>query len=301
MTTMTFRAGLVFAAMAAAIGDPAVRGEGEGAVERRDDVEFARPGGSEPLRLDVAWPSQGAGPFPIVMVIHGGGWEGGHKEEGRAFAEGLVRRGYVAVSPEYRLSDKATFPAQLHDVKAAVRWAKGHAGEFKADPGRVGAMGFSAGGHLALLLGLTGPADGLEGEAAPGSADSSVKAVVNYFGPSDLAASDTPKDVRSMVRRLVGGSPAEKPAAVAQASPLTFVGPGDAPVLTFQGTKDHLVPPTQAVKLAEAMTAAGVPGRVELLVGAGHGWSGPTMERTTAETIDFFDAHLKPAGPAAPE
>ena len=126
-----------------------------------------------------------------------------------------------------------------------------------------------------------------------GSPDSRVKAVVNYFGPTDLAANDIPDICKPWVKDFLGGSPQEKPEAAAKASPLTFVSKDDAPVLTFQGTKDPLVPYNQAIKLADAMTAAGVPGRVELLVGAQHGWAGAELERTLDETFRFLDRQLK--------
>ena len=145
------------------------------------------------------------------------------------------------------------------------------------------------------MLGLTGPADGLEGEVAEGSPDSKIQAVVNYFGPTDLAASDIPAVSKPLVRDFIGGTPEEKPKEIAQASPLTYVSKGDAPILTFQGTKDPLVPHTQAAKLADAMTAANVAGRVELLVGASHGWGGDELAHTRAETFTFFDKYLKPA------
>ena len=179
-------------------------------------------------------------------------------------------------------------------MKAAVRWLKSNAKKYKVDPERIGATGFSAGGHLALMLGLTGTADGLEGDVPAGAPDSRIKAVVNYFGPTDLAAKDIPDICKPWVKDFLGGTPQEKPEAAAKASPLTFVSKGDAPVLTFQGTKDPLVPSNQAIKLAEAMSSAGVPGRVELMVGAQHGWSGAEMERTINDTFRFFDRYLKP-------
>ena len=131
-----------------------------------------------------------------------------------------------------------------------------------------------------MMLGVTGPSDGLEGETNGGAPDSSIQAVVNYFGPTDLTAPTSPSVTRPLIKDFLGGTPADKPKEAAQASPLTFVSKGDAPILTFQGTKDPLVPHTQATKLADAMTAAGVPGRVELLIGAGHGWGGEDLKRT---------------------
>jgi acetyl esterase/lipase len=283
-----------FAALAALVPAAAAAAD-DLKITTQNDVVYTRAGGAE-LKLDLARPAEGDGPFPGVLVIHGGAWRQGDKQGMRPALAEFARRGYVAVSPQYRFCPKETFPAQVHDVKAAVRWVKVHARELKADPARVGAIGFSAGAHLALMLGLTGPADGLEGEASGDAPDTRVHAVVNYFGPTDLAASDIPEVSLPLVKDFLGGSPREKPQAAAKASPLTYVSKGDPPVLTFQGTKDPLVPHTQAFKLAEAMTAAGVPGRVEVLVGAGHGWGGDELEHTKAETFAFFDHYLKPPG-----
>jgi acetyl esterase/lipase len=266
--------------------------DGQPDVTIKTDVPYAKANGTE-LKLDLVLPKT-KGPHPAVLVIHGGAWRGGNKKDCMFIMPDFARRGYAAISPQYRFCPGETFPAQVQDVKAAVRWVRAHAGEYDIDPGRIGAMGFSAGGHLAMMLGLTSPDDGLEGEGATGAPVSRVQAVVNYFGPTDLAADDLPDVSKSLVKDFLGGSPKEKPELAGKASPLSFVSRWDAPVLTFQGTKDPLVPATQAIKLAEKMTSAGVPGRVELLVGAQHGWGGAELERTKAETFAFFDAYLKP-------
>lgn len=291
MPSLTRRT-LLATALVALASAAAARGA-EPAIATAEDLVYAKIGGTE-LKLDVAAPAEGDGPFPGVVVIHGGGWRGGNKKDVRPVLAAFARRGYVAISPQYRFCPKETFPAQVHDVKAAVRWLRSHATDYKLDPEHVGATGYSAGGHLSLMLGLTGPDDGLEGDVATGSPSSRVQAVVNYFGPTDLGAADIPDASKPLVRDFLGGTPSEKPEAVKRASPLTFVSKDDAPVLTFQGTKDPLVPLTQAVRLAEAQSAAGVPGRVELLVGAGHGWGGAEMQHTAGEAFAFFDRHLKP-------
>ncbi len=258
-----------------------------------NDLVYAKWGGVE-QKLDLAYPVGGPGPFPAVVVFYGGAWRTGNKWGNRPTLAEFARRGYVAISPQYRHCPRDLFPAQVHDAKAAVRWLRSHAAEYRVDPDHIGAMGYSAGAHLSLMLGMTGPDDGLEGDVPAGSPSSKVQAVVNYFGPTDLAADDVPAFSKGLMRDFLGGTREEKPEAYVKASPLTFLTADDAPVLTFHGTKDPLVPATQATRLADAMTRVGLPGRVELLVGAGHGWFGVEMRRTMEGTYTFFEAHLRP-------
>jgi acetyl esterase/lipase len=264
-------------------------GESSPEVETKNDIVYTTVGGQE-LKLDLARPATGDGPFPGVLVIHGGAWRAGDKASNRPLLIELAKRGYVAVSPQYRFCPKDLFPAQVHDVKAAVRWLKS---QDKVNPNRIGATGFSAGGHLSLMLGVTDPDDGLEGEVPEGAPDSRVQAVVNFFGPTDFFAEDIPDVSKPLLRDFIGGSAQEKPEAARLASPVTFTTADDPPILTFQGTKDPLVPHTQAFRLADAMTEAKAPGRVEILVGAGHGWGGDDLTRTLEEAAAFFDQHLK--------
>jgi ribose transport system ATP-binding protein len=287
--TSTF---LAFLAIAITARVQAQDNKPTGRIDRKDVVYTTVDG--QDLRLDIMAPA-GEGPFPVIVTIHGGAWLAGDKASNRPLMERLVAAGYVAVSPQYRFCPKVIFPAQVHDVKAAVRWARSHAEELRADPDHIGAVGFSAGGHLSLMLGVTDGDDGLEGEIPADAPSSRVQAVVNYFGPTDMAADDIPAVSKPLLRDFLGGEPKEKPEAAKDASPLTFVTKDDPPTLTYQGTKDPLVPHTQAVKLADAQTAAGAPGRVELLIGAGHGWGGDELDRTIAGTIAFFDQNLKNA------
>ena len=262
-------------------------------ITTANDLVYSRPGPTE-LRLDIAYPAEGSGPFPAVVVLYGGAWRTGNKWGNRPTLAQFARRGYVAIAPQYRHCPKHIFPAQVHDVKAAVRWLRTNAAEYRVDSEHIGAMGFSAGGHLSLMLGTTDPVDGLEGDIPPGSPSSKVQAVVNYFGPSDLTQPDVPDISEALVRDFLGARHVDRPDLAAKASPVTFLTKNDAPILTFHGTKDPLVPHNQSVKLAEAMSRAGVAGRTELLIGAGHGWVGPEMKRTMSNTYDFFDEHLKP-------
>ena len=261
-----------------------------------NDIVYTRAGNTE-LRLDIAYPSTSTGPRPAVVVLYGGAWRTGNKWGNRLTLAEFARRGYVAISPQYRHCPRYTFPAQVHDVKAAVRWLRSHAVEYDIDVDHIGAMGFSAGGHLSLMLGVTGPDDGLEGEITANAPSSKVQAVVNYFGPSDLLATDVPEVAVNLVKDFLGVRHTDRPDIAAKASPLTYLTRDDAPILTFHGTKDPLVPPSQATKLTEAMTRVGVHGRTEFIIGAGHGWTGQELRRTMTETYAFFDEQLKPKKP----
>ncbi len=261
-----------------------------------NDLVYKQVDGQE-LTLDIARPADGEGsaPFPAVVVIHGGAWRTGDKKDNRTLLAEFAARGYVAISPQYRFYPKDVFPAQVHDVKASVRWLKAHAKDYRIDPDRVGAIGFSAGGHLSLMLGVTGPDDGLEGTIPDDrkDVDTKIRAVVNYFGPVDLAAPDIPFLSQGLVRDFLGGTAIQKPEAAKRASPITYLDRKDPPILTFQGTKDPLVPHSQATKLSDAMTVQGIRGRTELLIGLGHGWKGGEFRRTMDEAYRFLDTHLK--------
>lgn len=264
-------------------------------VTRENDIAYATVNGAS-LALDMARPSKGDGPFPAVVILHGGAWRGGNKASNRPLLARYAARGYVAISPQYRFCPKDTFPAQVYDVKAAVRWLRAHREQYKIDADHIGATGFSAGGHLALMLGVTGPGDGLEGDVAEGAPSSRVQAVVNYFGPTDLVVSGLPPRIDGLLRDFLGGEVSEKPEVARRASPVTFVTKDDAPILTFQGTADTTVSVTNAIKLSEAQTREHVAGRVELIIGGGHGdWSREDWDRTEGEAVDFFDRWLKPA------
>jgi acetyl esterase/lipase len=288
---MTRRLRFVSILAAACISAAALRAS-DPTVTTSYGVPFTTAGGGE-LRIDIAQPAMGDGPYPAVLVIHGGAWHEGGREENHRYLLELARRGYVAASPQYRFCPRDTFPAQLLDVKAAVRFLRSNAKALKVNPERIGAMGFSAGGHLALLLGLTGPPDGFDGAETKGVPIARVDAVVDFYGPADLAARDFSDTAKSFVACLIGAPAAEKPELAARASPLTYIGSGDAPILAFCGAKDDLVPPSQAFALMEKLSAAGVAGRFEFVLGASHGYSGDAWERAWKEALEFLDAHLK--------
>jgi acetyl esterase/lipase len=261
------------------------------AVVTSYDLPFSNAGGVE-LRLDVAQPTMGTAPYPAVVVFHAGAWREGSKDENRRLLFDLARHGYVGVSPDYRLCPQSVFPAQVDDAKAAVRFLRANAASLKVDPERIGAMGFSAGGYLALMLGVTGPEDGFGGDkASPGA--SRVQAVVDFFGPADLAAKDFSPTAAEYLSCYLGGAGDAVAELARRASPVSYVGTGDPAVLVFQGSKDALVPPAQVFALMERLSAAGVKGRVEFLLGAEHGFRGAEYDRAMKETWEFLDERLK--------
>lgn len=256
------------------------------------DIQYGE-GGGEKLHLDLARPEKQDRPAPCIVVIHGGAWRAGNKSAHHPQIFDFAQRGYVSATVQYRFCPTHKFPAQIEDVKCAVRFLRANAEQYGIDKNRIGAVGFSAGAHLAMMLGMTDADDGLEGSGGSPDQSSGVQAVVQFFGPTDLNGA-FPEVSEGLINDFVGGTRETNAEGRKRASPLTYLDSGDAPTLTFQGTKDPLVPHSQAIALIEAMTTAGVPGRVEVLVGAGHGWGNPELERTVAATHAFFAQHLKP-------
>ncbi len=256
------------------------------------DIEHGQ-GGDTSLHLDIAFPERADKPLPCVVVIHGGGWRGGNFKVHVPQILEFARRGFVSATIQYRLVPKARWPAQIEDVKCGVRFLRAHAEKYHIDPERIGAVGFSAGAHLSMLLGTMDKADGLEGSGGHADQSSKVQAVVAFFGPTDLAAKDFPANVNGMIYDFLGSLPDEKPDVFQAASPVTYVDRSDAPTLIYHGTKDVLVPYNQAFLMTDKLTEAGVPGRVEMLLGANHGWGQPELNRTVEGTVAFFEQYLR--------
>jgi acetyl esterase/lipase len=273
-----------------------------GNVVVEDNITYGKAGDVE-LKLDLARP-QGEGPFPALVFIHGGGWAQGNRQGYRGPIQEAARRGYVAVTIDYRLMqfDRAKketttatpiFPAQIHDAKAAVRWVRANAQKYHVDPQRIGVTGGSAGGHLSLLVGLTDPASGLEGNSGNPQQSSRVQAVVNVYGPTEMAACYKTSSVAWIFRLFLGGTPDEVPEPYKIASPVTYVSKDDPPVLTLHGDKDPLVPIEQAKMLDAKMKAAGASHTLVVYPGQGHGFSGEYGKKAAEATWEFFDRHLK--------
>ena len=257
------------------------------------DLAFAKPDDKE-LRLDLAMPKLGSGPFPAVVFLHGEGWRAGNRQQMNHFIEGMARLGYVGVTVDYRLVPGARFPAQVEDCKAAIRWLRAHATEYRVRADRIGVVGFSAGGHLAAMLGVAGAEDGLEGTGGNAAQSSRVQAVVSFFGPTDFTTRDWPADLeREVIVPFLGAAFADQPAAYKRASPISYVGAQAPPFLFFHGTEDKLVPVDQSRRMADRLTRVGVPARMVALEGEGHGFSDAGNQRSMQQMLDFLAERLK--------
>jgi acetyl esterase/lipase len=259
------------------------------------DVEYARVDGRS-LRLDLYLPTSVSKPAPVIVFIHGGAWRAGSKATCPIVQ--LAGRGFAIVSIDYRLTDKAVFPAQIHDCKGAIRWVRAHAREYGFDPDRVGVWGNSAGGHLVALLGTSGGIRELEGNVGGNLEHSSrVQAVADFCGPTSFRLEDlkglegaSERRTPGAVVSLLGGTVQEKPELARLASPMSFVSPDDPPFFIAHGEQDPTVPVGQARILAAALKKAGVAVTLHIDPKAGHG-IGTAETRRMAE--DFFRKEFK--------
>jgi acetyl esterase/lipase len=293
---------ILIAGVALGLGQAASAAEPTTDVVVERDIVYGKVG-KDDLKLDLARPEHTTGLLPGIVYIHGGGWSGGNRSIYRNDIQEAAKRGYVAVTVEYRLTDpdkqgkaKNPFPAQIEDSKCAVRWLRANAEKYHVDPNRIGATGGSAGGHLSLLVGVTGSSKKFEGTGGNPDVSSQVQAVVNYFGPTDLARMyGYGKRVDRLLDTLVGGTPQERADQYKEASPITYVTKDVCPILTIHGTVDKLVPVDQAVSFDAAMKKAGATSELVILEGQGHGFTGPANKQAREATFAFFDKYLKPA------
>ncbi len=281
-------------------------------VSHHRDVAYAsRPSGE--LLLDLTLPGRAAdgGPVPVVIWLHGGGWFTGDRTLAPDLDERARRTGLAYASIEYRLSPEARFPAQIIDVREAVRFLRSHADRWNLDPERIGLWGSSAGAHLAALAGATGHVARWEGEdPVPGAPSAAVQAVAAAYPPVDLARIvDDASDARPGAdpaafpeSRLLGGVPREHPALAASADPTTHLreAPGLPPFQIAHGTADVAVRPDQSVRLFEALEAAGADAELFLLDGYKHGFLNPggRMEAGLSDVMDDGRLEAKVWAPA---
>lgn len=261
------------------------------AEDPRIERDIAYLGGDRAEKADLYLPPASARPegggFPAVVIIHGGGWSGGDKGAAREINIGttLARNGYVGLSINYRLAtadhSDPTWPQNLQDCKTAVRWLRANAARLQLDPDRIGAIGGSAGGHLAAMLALTGPE--LD---PPGEGDTRIRCAVDLYGPVLWFEQ---RDL-SMFRK----TRAEAPQLYREASPLSHIDRDDPPLLILHGTADKTVAVADSEALAAALAAAGVEHHLEIVPEAPHSFHlEPKQADLRPLVIGFFDRHLK--------
>jgi len=263
---------------------------------------------SSAQKLDLYIPTSGDGPFPVVVMVHGGGFMFGDKADGAGLTgvDQLLAAGYAVASINYRLSGEAIYPAQIYDAKAAVRFLRMNAETYHLNPDQFGAWGASAGGNLVSLLGTTCGVAELEG-AELGNADQSscVQAVVDWFGPIDFlkmqeqlteaGCSAKTDNASSPESKLVGAAIQTVPEKVALTNPMNYITADDAPFFIENGTADCNIPPAQNKNLADALRAVIGADKVVYvsLEGAGHGGSQFETDENLKQVIGFLDAYLK--------
>lgn len=241
---------------------PFIRGQGQPPAGK--DILFSEPGTNK-LFLDISIPrfAPPIAGYPLIVSIHGGAWERGDRHSDAGLRK-LTERGYALACIDYRLASQAKYPAQIDDVREAVRWLVKHASGYHFDTNRIFAIGASAGGHLSLLLGLSQK-----------SGDRTIKAVCAFYPPTDLVSIVPParlSETDNPVADLLGGPVSERLALAHEASPITYVRKDSVPVLIFHGDADTLVPVTQSQSLEAALKAAGANCTLIVYRGYPHGF-----------------------------
>ncbi len=263
-------------------------------VRVEKDVPYLGPGREEKGDLYLPAAPRAGSRLPAVVIIHGGGWSGGKKDAAREINIGttLAQNGYVGFSIDYVLARAGapTWPRNLHDCKTAVRWLRANAARLGIDPERIGAIGGSAGGHLAAMLAVGGPDAGLDPAGPHGELSCAIQAAVDLYGPADLLTWITARPDIGMLP----GTRAERPDLYRQASIATHAGPGDPPILILHGTLDKTVPVEQSRQLADALARAGVSHELVIVEGAPHSFHLQPKQRDLRPLVlGFFDRHLK--------
>ncbi len=272
-----------------------------GGVKAYRDIVYQTNTGYRPQVVDIYVPAT-PGPHPLILYIHGGGWQGGHTRHSGALADfpralaALAAEGFTVASLEYRLSSEARFPAQLQDSNAALRFLRGHAAEYRIDPERVGVWGGSAGGHLAALTAVTCRDTALDPAAA---SDGCVQAAVTWYGVFDFSGMTATPDGNAAGAKLLGCDKACPDDKVRSVSPVTYIDAKDPPFLLIHGEDDKVVPVAQSHLGEAALKKARVPVEAIYIPGVDHSFIGKTPTstreatlRATNATFDFFHAKL---------
>lgn len=265
------------------------------------DLVYADVEGRE-LCLDLYLPFWKSN-CPLVVYFHGGGWSSGsYKDRGMSW---LVGYGFAVASVQYRLTDEAQFPAQIHDAKGAIRWLRANAKQFSYDASRMGAVGVSSGGHIAMLAGLAEVGGELEGNVGGnGSESSQVDVVVNYFGATDLVLRsqtqpEATEPVGSIVHKLLGQSVSQDEEWAKLASPAFHVSGSAPPLLVIHGVDDPQVKVDQAYRIVEEYERAQQGVTLELVAEGGHGGPEFFNHSFREKVAAFLQQHLQSSGRVA--
>ena len=272
-------------------------------VEVIHDIEYGNAGGIS-LLLDMYIPETPiVTPMPAIIYMHGGSWLAGDKSDPSRVRSirALAQHGFFAVSINYRLSGVAKFPAQVEDSKCAVRWLRANAEEYNVDPDRIGVWGDSAGGHLAMMVGVADETAGLEGNGGWEEYSSQVQAVCSYYGVSDLVSpyKELGKVESSVVIAFLGGTYKENSGIYEAASPISYVTANDPPLLLVHGDSDQTVPIYHSEDMYEAYQQAGLEATLIEVTGADHGFRAvtsnpisPSLDEIEQTVLEFFIKHL---------
>ena len=262
-------------------------------IVRTDAIPYAVVDGQE-LMLDLYLPADVDSP-PLLVYVHGGAWRFGSRDSVSPID--LVDRGYAIASVSFRLTPVAPLPAQVHDIKGAVRFLRANADRYGFDGDHIGITGVSSGGHLAALVGLTNGSREHEGDVGGNSGVSSdVQAIVSYFGASNLTtilAQSTPRGIEirePALELLLGGAPADRAELARFGSPVFYVDAGDPPLLLLHGDQDPQMPINQAHELHGVAKQAGLTVTFEVVHGSGHGGNAFFDEARTRLVADFLAA-----------
>jgi acetyl esterase/lipase len=283
-------------------------------VPRRDGEHLVWPDvivgelyGYRPLMLDLFRPEPAGRAYPLVVWIHGGAFrEGTNKRDGEPLAgarigERILAAGFALARVTYRLTGESIFPAQLHDVKAAVRWLRHHAAELGLDTSRFAVWGESAGGQLAAILALTGDDPDTGGNIGILESSDAVQAGVIWYSPSDLltmqsqALADSVFDhdaPDSPAAALIGGPVQDNPELARRASPIHYARADAPPLLLVHGTDDHVVPAQQSTQLHQRLVELGAPAHLETVPGADHCFVGADLNPLVDNAIAFLHSAL---------
>lgn len=270
----------------------------KGVVEKKDIVYSSY--GERKLRLDVFMPAA-VGKYPGVLVIHGGGWVSGDRSMLVPMAEQIAANGYVTVTAEYRLGPEAHYPAGVYDLKAALRWMRAHAEEYRIDPNEIATYGCSAGGELAAFLGTTGNVGKLEGHGGYAGYSTRVQAVVDVDGLLDFmninsTRYDNNPEKPSAAHRWFGGSYKAIPRVWREASPITYVGKATPPIIFINSSMPHYHAGRDS--MISLMKKLHIYYAVHTIPGTPHTFwlFHPWFEKTLDYTLRFLDRTLKHAG-----